>query len=88
VQNYFLGQMDDGSAKARRFRRMLAMIAQEGMEELRDAPPEAIEFYFKRAAGIIYWSATGEKIINIPWPKDFDPPNELSVGTERAAELE
>jgi len=77
VQNYFLRQMDDGSSKARKFRRMLAMIAQEGMEELRDAPPEAIEFYFMRAAGLIYWSATGIKIQNIPWPKDFESPEEL-----------
>jgi hypothetical protein len=79
VQNYFLGQMDDGSSKTKKFRRMLAMIAQEGMEELRDAPEEAIEFYFKRAAGLIYWSATGIKIENIPWPKDFVAPPELSV---------
>jgi hypothetical protein len=78
VQNYFLRQMDDGSSKAKKFRRMLAMIAQEGMEELRDAPPEAIEFYFMRAAGLIYWSATGIKIQNIPWPKDFEVPRELS----------
>lgn len=78
VMNYFLAQMDDGTGRAKKYRRMLAMISQEGMEEMKDAPPEAIEYYFKRAAGLIYWSATGEKINNILWPDDFKTPAELN----------
>lgn len=89
VMNYFLAQMDDGTGKSKKYRRMLAMISQEGMEEMKDAPPEAIEYYFKRAAGLIYWSATGEKIINIPWPDDFKTPPELdSANTPQMESME
>jgi hypothetical protein len=60
-------------------KRILGKIAKESQEELLDAPPEMIEFYFKRAAGLMMWAATGERIMNIPWPAEFKTPPELSV---------
>jgi hypothetical protein len=85
VMEYFLSQMG-GEGKAGQFKRMLAMISRDAMEEMKDAPPEAIEFYFRRAAGLIYWSACGERILNIPWPKDFAPPSELDAPQQEALE--
>lgn len=79
VMDYFLSQLDDGTTKSKRTKLLLKAISDEASEEMVDAPPEAIEFYFKRAAGLIYWAATGEKILNIPWPADLVLPGELAA---------
>lgn len=63
-----------------KLRKMLSAIAREAIEEMGEAPEEAIAFYFARAANLTYWSATGERIQNLPWPHDFEVPAELSTG--------
>jgi hypothetical protein len=77
TMNYFLKSSGD-NAKSRKYRRIIAMITQDALEEIEIAPPELVEYYFTRAAALIYWSATGQRIINVPWPDDFVIPPELS----------
>jgi hypothetical protein len=82
VTEFFISQMNSSDVNGRqdKLRRMLTAIAREAIDEMGDAPEEAIAFYFCRAANLTYWSATGEKIQNLPWPHEFDPPAELSAG--------
>jgi hypothetical protein len=89
VMEYFINQMNNAGGKNDRLKRMLVLIAREGLEEMSDAgaPPEAIAFYFSRAANLTYWSATGDRVVNLPWPQDFDPPAALCLQPEAVAEL-
>jgi hypothetical protein len=78
MMGFLMGQIK-GDVKADKMRRLLTMIVEEAMSDLDDAPAEVLEFYFKRAAGMMYWSATGEKVENLPWPSNFNPPAGLSA---------
>lgn len=46
-------------------------LTEEMLEESAMVPPEFLEFYMKQAAAILYWTATGEAILNMPMPHDF-----------------
>src|SRR5579863_3464615 len=69
--------IDDGTKKGKRTAYLVKKLIQEASEEIADAPPEMISFYIERSAALMYWAATGERILNMPLPKDFDPPAEL-----------
>jgi hypothetical protein len=78
VLNFFLSDIaSDGSAKQRRIQFLLRKLVDEALEEMGEVPPEMIEFYFQRAAHMMYWGATGQVIENLPLPNNFKPPAEL-----------
>jgi hypothetical protein len=84
MMNHFLADIDDGSQKGKRTAFLLRKLVSEAVEEMGEIPPEMMEFYFKRAAAMMYWAATGERIVNIPLPPSFVPDSELErkdVGT-------
>ena len=64
--------------KSKRFKFLLRKIVGEATEEIDNVPPEMLEYYFKRAAHMMYWAATGCTIENMPMPPGFRPPAELS----------
>jgi hypothetical protein len=85
MMGYFLGSVNDGSAKGKRTAYLLNKLAQEAVNEMAEVPPEMVEFYFKRAAAVMYWSATGERVLGMPMPDDFVPPAELGASNEQLA---
>lgn len=58
-------------AKGSRVGTFMRMLTEEMLEESAMVPPEFLEFYMKQAAAILYWTATGENIVNMPMPSDF-----------------
>ena len=85
---YFLSVMTSGEDKKMgRTAQLLRMILTEATDELRDAPPEILEEYFRQAAGTMYWAATGERIMNIPLPAGFADYMKIEDPTKLEAEL-
>lgn len=84
--DYFISNIGQDTAKNKRVAYMLKRIATEAADEMADVPPEIIELYFKQAAGVMFWAATGEQIINIPLPAGFETPKELSAKPTPAIE--
>lgn len=87
MMGYFLQSVNDGSAKGKRTSYLLTRLAKEALEEMKEVPPQMVEFYFRRAAAIMYWSATGERVIGMPMPDDFQPPAELCNVGEGASPI-
>lgn len=79
MMEYFTKSIDDGTKKGRRTSFLIKKLIQEASEEIADAPPEMISFYIERSAALMYWAATGERIVNIPLPDDFRVPPELEA---------
>lgn len=71
--------IDDGSKKGKRTAFLIKKLIAEAAEEMDDVPPEMISFYMNRAAAMMYWAATGERIVNMPLPPDFNPPAHLDI---------
>jgi hypothetical protein len=73
-------------AKGSRVGVFMRALTEEMLEESAMVPPEFLEFYMKQAAAILYWTGTGENIVNMPMPHDFKSiiPKELRP-VERAA---
>lgn len=80
-------------AKGNKAGMFMKMLTEEMLEESEMVPPEFLEFYMKQAAAILFWTATGERIINMPIPHDFaavipkelnngESPKELPVGQD------
>lgn len=83
--NYLIQDMKAGNdPKGRQFQKILTMILEDASEELRDANPAALEYYFQRSAGMFYWAATGDKPMDVPWPEDFVIPDHLKSIPPRA----
>lgn len=79
MMNHFIGDVDNGTKKGRRTAFLMKKLIAEAAEEASDVPPEMMEFYFKRAAAMMYWAATGMRIENIPLPPSFKPDSELET---------
>lgn len=79
MMKHLLKDVDNGTKKGKRTAYMLGKLMDEAQEELVDAPPEMIEFYLKRTSAMMFWAATGERIVNIPLPSDFKPAPELDA---------
>lgn len=50
-------------------------VAAEMLNEIGEMPPEFIEFYIKQLSTMMYWTATGETIDDMPLPEDFETVN-------------
>lgn len=66
----------------------MRMLTEDMIEESSMVPEDMLEFYMKQAASILYWTATGETIINMPMPSDFKNviPRELRPNEYKAIE--
>lgn len=79
MMSFLLKDVNDGTKKGKRTAFLLNKLVNEAYEELVDAPPEMIEFYIRRTAALMYWAATGERIVNIPLPQNFTPDRVLET---------
>lgn len=46
-------------------------IANDMLEDVREFPPELVELYIKQVAALLYWTAEGRVMDDIPLPDDF-----------------
>jgi len=69
-----LSAMSDGKSNVAR---ILGRISKEALTDMADAPPEVVEYYFRQAAGMMFWAATGEPIPGVEFPEGFSPELEL-----------
>lgn len=46
-------------------------IANDMLEDVREFPPELVELYIKQVAALLYWTAEGSVMDDIPLPDDF-----------------
>lgn len=79
MMQFLLKDINDGSKKGKRTAFLLNKLVDEAYEELVDVPPEMVEYYVRQTAAIMYWAATGERILNLPLPARFSPAAELEV---------
>lgn len=63
-----VGQIPNGSKGAMIGKR----IAGEMLTDMTEIPPEFVEFYLKQLATMVYWTATGEALDEIPLPEGFE----------------
>lgn len=47
-------------------------IAGEMLTDMTEIPPEFVEFYLKQLATMVYWTATGQALDEIPLPDGFE----------------
>jgi len=69
AMTYFTGAIAE--SKGNRVGTFMRMLTEEMIEESSIVPPDILEFYMRQAAAVLYWTATGENIINMPMPGDF-----------------
>lgn len=46
-------------------------VASEMLLDVTEIPPEFVEFYVKQLSVLLYWTATGETLDDMPLPEDF-----------------
>ena len=90
VLGYFSRQAagGKGGSKTEMYGRILQTLAAEAVEEMAEVPDEMLAYYMGEAAAIIYWASTGERIVNLPLPRDFlltVPKQLLGAGNDRPA---
>lgn len=69
-------KLSDGG-RASQVSRILQRISKEALTDMADAPPEVVRYYFRQAAGLMYWAATGEPIPGVEFPEGFNPEFDL-----------
>lgn len=79
VLDAMLADVKGEDKKSKRFKFLLRKIVAEATDEIDNVPPEMLEYYFKRAAHMMFWAATGTTIENMPMPPGFRPPAEISA---------
>jgi hypothetical protein len=47
-------------------------VASEMLLDVSEIPPEFVEFYVKQLSVLMYWTATGETVGDMPLPEDFE----------------
>lgn len=51
---------------------IIKRVTADMIENLEDFPPEIVEVYTQQVAGLLYWTATGKGIPDVPLPEDFE----------------
>jgi hypothetical protein len=51
--------------------RVVTKIVTEALSDASDVPPAIAEFYMKQLSAMIWWTATGESLEEMPLPEDF-----------------
>lgn len=77
-------------AKGSKIGFLIQKFTEELLDEAADIPDEVLEFYMRQSTAILYFAATGERIINMPMPQDFInylPPDLIPAGVEKAPEI-
>lgn len=71
VIEYVSGQIPNGSKGSAIAKR----IAGEMLNDMTEIPPEFVEFYLKQLATMVYWTATGNPLDEMPLPEGFETVN-------------
>lgn len=64
----YVSKMVPSGAKGSAIVRRMAM---ELLNDVSEYPPEFVEFYLKQFSALMYWTAMGETIDDVPLPEDF-----------------
>lgn len=67
VVKYVSGMVPKGAKGAG----IVNRVASEMLLDVTEIPPEFVEFYVKQLSVLLYWTATGETLDDMPLPEDF-----------------
>jgi hypothetical protein len=74
VSAYFTQSLQKNRGQSGKVGFMVNKLISDALDEAGEVPPEILEFYMGQATAVLYWAASGETIVNMPLPDDFDVP--------------
>ncbi len=79
IGEYFSGAMKSTApgTKQSKYGFLVGKLLDEAIDEMSEAPPEALHFYMQRIEALMYWGVYGEE--GEHFPSDFVMPKELEA---------